>query len=235
MLRFHAQTAGSSLTAQQPDNNVVRVTLQALAAILGGAQSLHTNSKDEALSLPTAGAARLALRTQQIIAYESGVVNTVDPFGGSDAVEALTDSLEAKAEEYLKRIDNLGGMLAAIENGWVQKEIQESAYQYQRSIETRERIVVGVNEFRTEEGQKIPIHAVDPALERTQVEGLRQVRGSRDQALVSRELDRLRDAARSDRNLMPFILSAVEAYASIGEISDVFRAVHGEFHEAVTL
>ncbi len=235
MLRFHAQTAGSSLTAQQPDNNVVRVTLQALAAILGGAQSLHTNSKDEALSLPTADAARLALRTQQIIAHESGVVNTVDPLGGSYAIEALTDSLEEKATGYLRRIDSLGGMLAAIEKGWVQKEIQEAAYRYQRAIESKERIVVGVNEFRTEEEQKIPIHVVDPSLEPTQVENLRRVRATRDDSSVRAALETLRRAAQSDENLMPFILSAVEAYASIGEISDVFRAVHGEFHEALTL
>jgi methylmalonyl-CoA mutase, N-terminal domain len=235
MLRFHAQTAGSSLTAQQPDNNVVRVTLQALAAILGGAQSLHTNSKDEALSLPTADAARLALRTQQIIAHESGVVNTVDPFGGSYALEALTDSLEAKATDYLQKIDGIGGMLAAIESGWVQKEIQESAYQYQRSIEKKERIVVGVNEYRMEEGKSIPIHTVDPALEQAQVNTLQRIRRERSAETVQRCLEQLESAAKTDQNLMPFILEAVEAYASIGEISDAFRRVHGEFLEAPTL
>ena len=235
MLRFHAQTAGSSLTAQQPDNNVVRVTLQALAAILGGAQSLHTNSKDEALSLPTADAARLALRTQQIIAYESGVARTVDPLGGSYALEALTDELEAKASEYLEKIDSLGGMLAAIEAGWVQRQIQEAAYQYQRSIENKERIVVGVNEFRTGEEDSIPIHTVDPALEHAQVENLRRVRQTRDEAAVRATLERLDAASRTDRNLMPYIVQAVEAYASVGEISDVFRKVHGEFREALAL
>ncbi len=162
MLRFHAQTAGSSLTAQQPDNNVVRVTIQALAAVLGGAQSLHTNSKDEALSIPTAEAARLALRTQQIIAYESGITNTVDPVGGSFAIEALTDEFEKEVEANLQRIRDLGGMLAAIESGWIQAQIHESAYEYQKSIESKERIVVGVNEFRMDEEQKIPIHMIDP-------------------------------------------------------------------------
>jgi len=235
MMRFHAQTAGSSLTAQQPDNNVIRVALQALAAILGGAQSLHTNSKDEALSLPTADAARLALRTQQIIACESGIANTVDPLGGSYAVEAMTDSLEAKAWEYLTKIDSIGGMLAAIESGWVQKEIQEAAYQYQRSIERKERVIVGVNEFRIEEDKSIPIHVVDPALEQAQVDNLQRVRRERNQDAVVKSLEQLEAAARTDQNLMPFILSAVERYASIGEISDVFRRVHGEFQEALTL
>jgi len=235
MLRFHAQTAGSSLTAQQPDNNVVRVTLQALAAVLGGAQSLHTNSKDEALSLPTQDAARLALRTQQIIAYESGVTNTVDPLGGSYAIEALTDRLEAKAAEYLDGIDSMGGMLTAIETGWVQRQIQEAAYQYQRSIESKDRIVVGVNEFETEDGNTIPIHVVEPELEQAQVRNLREVRGSRDNGSVRRSLDRLAEAARRSDNLMPFILDAVVAYASVGEISDVFRNIHGEFREALAL
>jgi methylmalonyl-CoA mutase N-terminal domain/subunit len=234
MLRFHAQTAGSALTAQQPDNNVVRVALQALAAVLGGAQSLHTNSKDEALSLPTADAARLALRTQQIIAHESGVVNTVDPVGGSYAVEAITDSLQAEAEKYLEKIDRLGGMLAAIESGWIQKQIQEAAYRYQRSIETRERVVVGVNEFRAEEGGSVPIHIVDPALELAQVENLKDVRKTRHASVVARTLGKLESAARGDVNLMPLILEAVEAYATVGEISDVFRKVHGEFREALT-
>lgn len=235
MMRFHAQTAGSSLTAQQPDNNVVRVTLQALAAILGGAQSLHTNSRDEALSLPTEDAARLALRTQQIIAFESGVVNTVDPFGGSYAVEALTDKLESEANEYMQRIDSLGGMLSAIETGWVQKQIQESAYRYQRSIECKEQIVVGVNEFRATETHKIPIHAINQELEQVQVQQLRKIRSERNEGAVRASLEHLRQAAGSDQNLMPIILSAVEQYASVGEISDVFREVHGEFREAVLL
>ncbi len=235
MLRFHAQTAGSALTAQQPDNNVVRVTLQALAAILGGAQSLHTNSKDEALSLPTAAAARLALRTQQIIAHESGVTKTVDPLGGSFAIEALTAQLETKAFEYLQKIDDLGGMLAAIESGWVQKEIQEAAYRYQRAIESKDRILVGVNEFRTDDDIGIPIHIVDPVLEKAQVQSLHRMRSRRNASAVRSSLERLTTAAESEENLMPFILDAVEAYASIGEISDVFRRVHGEFREAVAL
>jgi methylmalonyl-CoA mutase N-terminal domain/subunit len=235
MLRFHAQTAGSSLTAQQPDNNVVRVTLQALAAVLGGAQSLHTNSKDEALSLPTADAARLALRTQQVIAYESGVANTVDPVGGSYAIEALTDEVERGAEQYLKKIDQLGGMLKAIESGWVQKEIQDAAYQYQRAIEKKERILVGVNEFIVDEERGIPLHVIDPGLEAAQVKSLAQVRATRDQRAASAALDRLEHAAHGSDNLMPYILGAVEAYATVGEVSDTFRKVHGEYREALTV
>jgi methylmalonyl-CoA mutase N-terminal domain/subunit len=235
MLRFHAQTAGSSLTAQQPDNNVVRVTIQALAAILGGAQSLHTNSKDEALALPTADSARLALRTQQILAYESGVGNTVDPTGGAYAVETTTDRIEDETTSYLARIESMGGMLPAIESGWVQKEIQESAYAYQRSIEEKKRIVVGVNEFRSGEGPDIPIHTADPDLEAAQIRDLKRLRSERDHRAVARTLERLEEAARSDPNLMPFILEAVEAYATVGEISDTFRKVHGEFQEAVAV
>ncbi|MBI4471830.1 MAG: methylmalonyl-CoA mutase family protein [Acidobacteria bacterium] len=234
-LRFHAQTAGSSLTAQQPDNNVVRVTLQALAAVLGGAQSLHTNSKDEALALPTAEAARLALRTQQIIAYESGVTNTVDPVGGSYAIEALTDEIENQAFRYVEKIDSLGGMLPAIEAGWVQNEIQDAAYKYQRSIENKERIVVGVNKYQTEEHEQIPLHVVDPALEAAQVANVRAIRAQRDTSTVSTALSALDNAARSSDSLMPFIIRAVEAYATIGEISDVFRKVHGEYQEAVAV
>jgi len=235
MMRFHAQTAGSSLTAQQPENNVVRVALQAMAAILGGAQSLHTNSKDEALSLPTAAAARLALRTQQIIAYESGIANTVDPAGGAYAIEALTDEIEKQAFGYIDKIDNMGGMLAAIEAGWVQREIQEAAYRYQRSIETKDRIIVGVNEFRTAEAGNVPIHVVDPSLELAQVHSLQRVRQERDNKAVKDALSNLDKAARTDQNLMPFIVIAVEAYASVGEISDTFRNVYGEFQEALTL
>ena len=233
MLRFHAQTAGSSLTAQQPDNNVVRVAIQALAAVLGGAQSLHTNSKDEALSLPAADAARLALRTQQIIAHESGVANTVDPLGGSYAVEALTDEMEKQATEYLQKIDSLGGMLAAIETGWVQAQIQEAAYEYQRSIETKERIVVGVNEFRTDEEEAIPIHTSDPQLEAAQIKALSSARASRNSRAVEAALRRLEETARGAGNLMPHIVEAVEAYCTVGEISDVFRKVHGEYLEAL--
>jgi len=234
-LRFHAQTAGSALTAQFPDANIVRVTLQALAAVLGGAQSLHTNSKDEALALPQKDAARLALRTQQIIANESGVTNTVDPLGGSFAIEAMTDRIEKETVEYLDKIESLGGMLAAIESGFVQKEIQESAYSYQRAIETDERIIVGVNRFQSEEKERIPIHKVDPDLEASQIEKLRALRGSRDAAAVSAALASLEDAARGDRNLMPLIIDAVRVYASVGEISDALRRVFGEYHEAVTV
>jgi methylmalonyl-CoA mutase N-terminal domain/subunit len=234
MLRFHAQTAGSTLTAQQPDNNVVRVALQALAAVLGGAQSLHTNSKDEALALPTADAARLALRTQQIIAYESGVTNTVDPVGGSFAIESLTDSIEREVLDYLERIDRLGGMAAAIESGWVQSEIQDAAYAFHRTIESKERIVVGINEFRMDEEQSVPIHTVDPQIEPQQVASLKVVRGARDAMALQEALARLESVSRTEENLIPHILKAVECYASVGEISDVFRRVHGEYREAQT-
>jgi methylmalonyl-CoA mutase N-terminal domain/subunit len=235
MLRFHAQTAGSSLTAQQPDNNIVRVTIQALAAVLGGAQSLHTNSKDEALAIPTADAARLALRTQQIIAHESGITNTVDPVGGSFAIEALTDELEKEVNGHLERIKDLGGMLAAIESGWIQAQIHESAYKYQQSIESKERIVVGVNEFRMDEEQKIPIHRADPLLEAAQIQSLERERAVRDVRAVQTAISNLEQAARGSQNLMPHIIQAVEAYASIGEISDVFRRVHGEYREVWTV
>ena len=235
MLRFHAQTAGSSLTAQQPDNNVIRVAIQALAAVLGGTQSLHTNSKDEALAIPTEEAARLALRTQQIIAYESGIANTVDPVGGSYAIETLTQKIEAEVGQLLEKIDSLGGMLTAIESGWIQSQIQEAAYRYQRSIEEKDRIIVGVNQFQTEEEQKIPIHSSDPALEAAQIENVCQTRVNRDESAARGMLDRLENAARSSRNLMPYILEAVEAYATVGEISDAFRRVHGEYREALTI
>jgi len=235
MLRFHAQTAGSSLTAQQPDNNVVRVTIQAMAAILGGAQSLHTNSKDEALAIPTVDAARLALRTQQIIAHESGVVNTVDPLGGAYAIEALTDQLEEAVTQYIGKIETMGGMLSAIESGWVQGQVHESAYQYQQSIERKERVIVGVNEFRMDEDRKIPIHTGDPAVEAAQIESLSRARGTRDAASARAAVERLEQAAQGSENLMPYILNAVEAYATIGEISDAFRRVHGEYREAWTI
>src|SRR5262245_15983849 len=235
MLRFHAQTAGSSLTAQQPDNNVVRVAIQALAAVLGGAQSLHTNSKDEALAIPTADAARLALRTQQIIAHESGIINTVDPLGGSYAIEALTEHIENEVAQHIEKIEAAGGMLAAIETGWVQSQIHESAYKYQQSIETKERIIVGVNEFRIDEEQKIPLHSGDPAVESAQIESLSRAREMRDTTAARGAVQRLEDAARSSTNLMPYILDAVEAYATVGEVSDAFRRVHGEYQEAWTV
>jgi len=233
MLRFHAQTAGSSLTAQQPDNNVVRVSLQALAAVLGGAQSLHSNSMDEALGLPTEDAARLALRTQQILANETGVINTADPTGGSYVIESLTDEIEKRATAYLRKIDEMGGMLRAIESGWVQSQIQDSAYAYQRSIETKERIVVGVNEYRMQENTSVPLHVLNPEREREQVARLVDLRRKRSASEVSASLERLESASRTNENLMPHILNAVQTYATVGEISNVFRKVHGEFREAL--
>jgi len=230
MLRFHVQTAGSTLTAQQPDVNIVRTALQAMAAVLGGAQSLHTNSRDEALSLPTEESARLALRTQQMIAYETGVTNTADPAGGSEHIEALTDSIERGVGEYLKRIDEMGGTLRAIETGYVQNEIQNAAYDYQREIESGTRIVVGVNRFQQEE-RAVPTFRLDPALERSQVEGLRQVRASRSPSLVEEKLAALEQAARDGTNLMPPIFDAADAYATVGEISDRLRGVFGEYRE----
>ena len=232
MLRFHAQTAGSTLTAQQPDNNIVRVAIQALAAVLGGAQSLHTNSKDEALALPTADAARLALRTQQIIAWESGVTNTVDAVGGSETIERMTTEIERQVFEVLDAVDHRGGMLAAIETGWVQSQIQDSAYAYQRAIETGERVVVGVNQFQTREKESVPIHSNKPDLERDQIARLTSMRSRRDSQAVAECLGRLESAARGEDNLLPHIATAVTAYASVGEISDAFRRVHGEYREA---
>jgi methylmalonyl-CoA mutase N-terminal domain/subunit len=231
MLRFHVQTAGSTLTAQQPDVNIVRTALQAMAAVLGGAQSLHTNSRDEALALPTEESARIALRTQQIIAYESGVTNTVDPAGGSEPIEALTDTIEAGVREYLERIDSMGGTLHAIETGYIQNEIQNSAYEYQRAIESGSRIVVGVNRFQQDEERAVPTFHLDPALELAQVERLRQVRASRSQSRVVEKLDALSRAASANDNLMPTILDAAGVYATVGEISDTLRAAFGEYRE----
>jgi methylmalonyl-CoA mutase N-terminal domain/subunit len=235
MLRFHTQTAGSSLTAQQPEVNVVRTTIQALAAVLGGTQSLHTNAMDEALALPTEAAARLALRTQQVIAHESGVADTVDPLAGSYAIEQLTDEVEGGAAEYLQKIDVMGGMLRAIETGYVQREIQEAAYRYQRAIETQDAIVVGVNRFQIEEQRPIATLQIDPDLERAQVERVRAVRDRRDSAFVGTALDRLEEAARLTENLMPHILKSVEAYATVGEISNRLRGVWGEYKETSTV
>ena len=231
MLRFHVQTAGSTLTAQQSDVNIVRTAVQALAAVLGGAQSLHTNSRDEALALPTEESARIALRTQQIIACESGVTNTPDPVGGSEAIEALTDSIEQGVLDYLGRIDAMGGTLAAIEAGYIQGEIQNAAYQYQREIESGQRIVVGVNRFQQEE-RAVPTFHLDPALERSQVESLRQVRASRSASAVAEKLAALDEAARGTANLMPPILEAAGVYATVGEISDSLRRVFGEHRES---
>jgi len=232
MLRFHVQTAGSSLTAQQPDVNIVRVSLQALAAVLGGAQSLHTNAKDEALGLPTEDAARLALRTQQIIAHETGVTNTADPFGGSHHIERLTDEIERGAADYIQRIDALGGTLAAIEKGFIQNEIQNAAYAYQQSIERGEAIVVGVNKFQQAEAEPPATFRIDPELEKQQIARLRDLRASRDSSAVNTRLSALESAARSSDNLLPHILGCAEAYATVGEISDRLRAVFGEYHES---
>jgi methylmalonyl-CoA mutase N-terminal domain/subunit len=231
MLRFHVQTAGSSLTAQQPDVNVVRVSLQALAAVLGGAQSVHTNAKDEALGLPTEDAARLALRTQQIIAYETGVTNTSDPVGGSVVIEQLTDEIERGAEEYIQRIDAMGGTLAAIEKGFVQNEIQNAAYAYQQKVERGEAVVVGVNRFHQDEKEPLNTFRLDPELEKQQIARLQDLRASRDSGSVDARLQALENAARSSDNLMPLIMGCAEAYATVGEISDRLRAVFGEYHE----
>jgi methylmalonyl-CoA mutase, N-terminal domain len=232
MLRFHAQTGGSTLTAQQPEVNVVRVALQAMAAVLGGTQSLHTNSQDEALSLPTEHSARVALRTQQVIAYESGVTAESDPLGGSEYVEKLTDQIEAGAREYIARIDGLGGAVAAIEKGYVQGEIQNSAYQFQKAVEERRQIIVGVNKFQTDEVEPPKTFRVDPDLESRQVERTRQVRASRSADTACAALSGLERAARSTENVMPYILECCRALATVGEISDSLRKVFGEYRES---
>jgi methylmalonyl-CoA mutase N-terminal domain/subunit len=231
MLRFHAQTAGSTLTAQQPDINVIRVTLQALAAVLGGAQSLHTNSRDEALGLPTAEAARLALRTQQVIAFESGVTAAPDPVGGSEYIEKLTAEIERGAEEYIARIDKMGGTLRAIEDGFIQREIQNAAYEYQKRVEKGEAIVVGLNRFEEKESASPVVFKMNPAIEKQQVERVRELRGARDPRTHGARLDALENAARSSDNLMPHILASCEAKATVGEISDRLRKVFGEYKE----
>ena len=235
MLRFHTQTAGSTLTAQQPEVNVARTTIQALAAVLGGTQSLHTNSMDEALSLPTESAARVALRTQQVIAHESGVADTVDPLAGSYAIEELTTKLEELAVEYIEKIDAMGGMLRAIETGYVQREIQEAAYEYQRAVETDDAIVVGVNKFQTEELETIPIMTIDAQIERDQVERLQAVRSRRDATKADSAVTALLEAANGTANLLPRILNCVEAEVTVGEISNCLRKVWGEYREAVTV
>lgn len=235
MLRFHTQTAGSTLTAQQPHNNIVRTAIQAMAAVLGGTQSLHTNSYDEALSLPTEQAARIALRTQQIVAYESGVPNTIDPLAGSYFVETLTEELEKRARDYLEKIKALGGTLKAIERGFIQQEIQNAAYEYQKAVETGAATVVGVNRFEQESEGEIPIQRIDAALERRQVERLQALRARRGQARWKASLDQVRETAHGGGNLMPAILSAVEACASVGEISDTMRTVFGEYQETVVI
>src|ERR1700758_1061072 len=235
MLRFHTQTAGSTLTAEQPENNIVRTALQALAAVLGGTQSLHTNSYDEALALPTEQAARIALRTQQVIASESGVANTIDPFAGSYYIESLTNDLQQQANAYLDRIDALGGTPRAIERGWVQQEIQSAAYEYQRAVDSGQATVVGINRFTREEEPPIPIQRIDEALERRQVERLKALRGRRNKSRWQSSLDHVRDHARSGQNLMPAILEAVESRATVGEIAAAMREVFGEYHESVVI
>jgi methylmalonyl-CoA mutase N-terminal domain/subunit len=235
LLRFHAQTAGSSLTAQQPENNIVRVAIQALAAVLGGCQSLHTNSMDEALALPTEGAALIALRTQQIIANETGVTNTIDPVAGSYAIEHLTNEIQNGAMAYIDKIDALGGMLRAIESGFVQTEIQKAAYEYQRAVETKEQVVVGVNEFIAEEERGIPTLRMDPQIEREQIERVQAVRARRNASKTKAAIAELERRASTNENLLPAILGAIESYATVGEISDALRRVFGEYQESVVI
>ncbi|ACJ74662.1 MAG TPA: methylmalonyl-CoA mutase [Thermosipho africanus] len=236
LLRFHTQTGGSTLTAQQPMNNIVRVTIQALAAVLGGTQSLHTNSYDEALGLPTEESVRIALRTQQIIAYESGVADTIDPLAGSYAIEAMTSEIEKRAMEYIEKIDQMGGMVKAIEMGYIQKEIHESAYKSQLAIENGEDIIVGVNKFQIEEdlSQK-EVLKVDPELEEKQKQKLKKLKEKRDNEKVKKVLNNVKKAASSDENLMPYILEAVKAYATVGEISNALREVFGEYTETIII
>jgi methylmalonyl-CoA mutase, N-terminal domain len=235
MLRFHTQTAGSTLTAQQPENNIVRTAIQAMAAVLGGTQSLHTNSYDEALALPTEASARIALRTQQVIAFESGAPQTVDPLAGSYYVESLTSEIEKRAAEYLQKIEAMGGMLKAIERGYVQQEIQNAAYEYQQAVDRQEAVVVGVNRFQVEGEKAVPIQRIDPALEPKQVERLRALRAKRNAGTWQAAIQAVEDTARSGENLMPRILAAVEANATVGEISDAMRKVYGEYKEAVVI
>lgn len=228
-LRFHTQTAGSTLTAQQPDNNVVRVTVQALAAVLGGTQSLHTNARDEALALPTEEAARVALRTQQILAYESGVAETIDPLAGSYYVESLTSSIEERAWNYIHYIDELGGAVAAIEQGYMQKEIHQAAYDVQMAIERGEQVVVGVNKFAVDNEKQPELLRVDPNIGRLQEYRLAELRSGRAHEPWQHALSQLREAATGSENLMPFIIDAVRAYATTGEIANVLREVFGEY------
>lgn len=229
MLRFHTQTGGSTLTAQQPMNNVARVTLQAMAAVLGGTQSLHTNGYDEALSLPTEEAAKLALRTQQIIGYESGVTDTVDPLAGSYFIEQLTDELEAKALKYIKHIDQLGGSVSAIEQGYMQDEIARASYDYQRKVESSEKIIVGVNKFTEKESRHTNLLRIDDSIRKVQSDKLEKLRSKRNNDLVKSSLSDLKTATIEDRNIMPYVITAVENYCTLGEVADTLRAVYGEF------
>jgi methylmalonyl-CoA mutase N-terminal domain/subunit len=238
MLRFHAQTAGSALTAQQPENNLVRVAIQALAAVLGGCQSLHTNALDEALALPSENAALLALRTQQILAHETGVAQTVDPVAGSYGIEQLTDEIEKRARQSIETIDALGGMLRAIESGYVQREIQKAAYEYQQAVERRDEIVVGVNQYASldqEQQTSVPLLRIGEGTERDQIERLRALRSRRDATRAEKAVAEVERRARADENLLPAIQAAVEAFATVGEISDAMRRVFGEYQESVSL
>ncbi len=235
MLKFHTQTGGSTLTAQQPENNIVRVAIQTLAAVLGGTQSLHTNSKDEALALPTEESVRTALRTQQIVAYESGVTETIDPLAGSYYVESLTNDLEEKAMELITKIDELGGSPAAIERGYMQQEIMDAAYSYQKDIETGKRIIVGMNKFQVEEPKPTGLLKVDPAVGERQAQKIAELKARRDPAAVERTLSALKQACNTNENLMPYILDAVKAYATLGEICNVMRAEFGEYKQTVLL
>jgi methylmalonyl-CoA mutase N-terminal domain/subunit len=235
MVRFHTQTAGCSLTAQQPKNNIVRVAFQALSAVLGGTQSLHTNSMDEALALPSQEAVQIALRTQQLIAYETGVTETIDPLAGSYYIEHLTNAIEAQAAEYIRQIDDLGGAASAIEQGFIQKEIQESAYRYQKAVEEGERVVVGLNKFQVQEPKPTGLLRVDPAVRIQQMQKLEQLKGRRDNGAVQASLSALGQAARGEDNLLPLILQAVRVYATLGEICDTLREVFGEYTAVSTL
>jgi methylmalonyl-CoA mutase N-terminal domain/subunit len=229
MLRFHTQTGGSTLQAQQAENNIVRVTLQALAAVMGGTQSLHTNGYDEALSLPTEAAARTALRTQQVIAFESGVIDTVDPLAGSYFVENLTNEIEKKAWEYIAKIDAMGGSVSAIEQGYMQREISDAAYKYQKEIENNERVIVGVNKFTVKEEVAPPVFKIDESIRVSQTEKLKQLRSERDAAKFSAAMANLESATKEGRNVMPYIIDAVSEYATLGEIADTFRNIFGEY------
>jgi methylmalonyl-CoA mutase, N-terminal domain len=235
MLRFHTQTAGSTLTAQQPENNIVRTALQAMAAVLGGTQSLHTNGFDEALGLPTEEAARIALRTQQIVGHETGVANTIDPLAGSYYIESLTNEIERRAQLYLDKIESLGGTLRAIEQGYIQQEIQNAAYDFQQGVDRLENVIVGVNRFQTEGEKSVPVLRIDEALEGRQIERVRSLRQRRDKAKWEAALRSVEDAARGDQNLMPHIIHAVESYCTVGEISDTLRRIFGEYQETVVI
>ena len=235
MLRFHTQTGGATLTAQQPLNNLIRTTLQAMSAVLGGTQSLHTNSYDEALALPTEESVELALRTQQLIGYESGVADVIDPLAGSYYIERLTDQIESETMQYIDRIEEFGGALSGIEQGFQQREIQESAYQLQSQAESKERIVVGVNEFVTEDIETPPILKVDPAVEKSRAEQLKKLRSGRDSKATEDILKRIRNAANSNENMMPLLIKAAEHYVTVGEICRILREEWGEYREVMTL